>query len=74
MEEVYRQHAVFVVVAEDIGVIAFYRGDTLFFLQLLYRGNQVTALGSAFVFLILSRFIHTLAETARKIGLPSFQE
>ncbi len=35
VKQIYRQHAVFIVIAEDVGVIAFGGGDALAFLQLL---------------------------------------
>src|SRR5258708_35120509 len=35
VEQIYRQHSVFVVVAKHVGVVAFGGGDALAFLQLL---------------------------------------
>ena len=55
MEQVHRQHAVFIVIAEDIHVVALGRGHALLFLQLLHHAYQVAILGRRFVFLVLRR-------------------
>ena len=60
VEEIYRQHAILVVIAEDIGIIAFNSCDALFFLQLLDSRDQITILGRTFIFLRLGGFRHAL--------------
>ena len=37
VEQVYRQHAIFEVIAEDVGIVAFGGGNTLALLQLFHR-------------------------------------
>ena len=44
---------VFVVIAEDVGVVAFDGGDALLLLQLLHGRDQVAILGGAFILLRL---------------------
>ena len=74
MKQIHSEHAVLKVVAEDIGVVAFDRGDALFFLELLDRGNQIAIFGSSFVLLIFGSFRHALAKRPGEVGWTPFEE
>ncbi len=74
VEEVYRQHPVFVVIAEDVGVVAFDRGDALLFLQLLHRGNQVAIFRCTLVLFGFRGLFHALAQGTQQVGGPAFEK
>src|SRR5205814_7385093 len=74
VEEIYRQHAILVVIAEDIGIIAFNSCDALFFLQLLDSRDQITILGRTLVLLCFRGLCHALAQRTQKIGWPAFEK
>src|SRR5206468_162822 len=44
VEEIHGKHVILIVVADDVSVIAFRRGDALLLLYLVNGGNQVTIL------------------------------
>src|SRR2546428_2913969 len=64
VKQIYRQHLVFVVIAEYIGVIPFHGCNALFFLKLLNCRDQVAVLGRALVLLRLSGFFHATPQRA----------
>ena len=74
VKQVYRQHSVFVVVAEDVGVVAFDRGNALLFLQLLDRGNQVAISCCPLVFFGFRGLSHALAQGTQQVGGPAFEK
>src|ERR1700678_1417921 len=74
MKQVYGQHLIFVVVSEDVGVVAFDGGYALFFLQLLNGGDQVTIARGAFELLRLGGIGHTFAQRFDQIGWTSFEK
>ncbi len=74
VEQVYRQHAVFEVIAEHVGIVAFDGGDALFLLQLLHRRNQVAISRRALVLLGLGGLFHALAQRAQQVGGPAFEK
>ena len=62
VKQVYRQHAVFEVVAEHVGIVAFDGRDALLLLQLLDGRNQVAVLRRPFVFFGFGSLLHTVAQ------------
>src|ERR1700685_622012 len=62
VEEINCEHPVFIVIAEDIGVVAFGGGDALALLQLLDGGNQIAITRGALVFLIGRRLFHACVQ------------
>ena len=51
VKQVHCEHSIFVVVAEDVRIVAFDARHALLLLQLLYRGDQVAILRGALVLL-----------------------
>ena len=49
VEQIDCQHAMFIVIAEDVGIVAFGGGDALALLQLFHRGNKIAIPGGALV-------------------------
>ena len=74
VKQVHREHSIFVVVAEDVRIVAFHAGHALLLLQLLYRGDQVAILRGALVLLRGGGFFHALPQRADQVGLAAFQE
>ena len=74
VKQVHGQHPVFVVIAEDVGVVAFGGGDALLLLQLLDGGDQVAIAGGALELLRLGGFRHALAQRFDQVGLAAFEE
>ncbi len=74
MEQVDGEHLVLVVIAEDVGVIAFYGGDALLLLKLIDGRDQVATLGGALELLVIRGLRHALAERLHQVGLSAFQE
>src|SRR5581483_9038256 len=74
VEQVHRQHLVFVVIAEDIGIVAFYSRYSLLLLEKFQRGDQVAILGRQLVLLSLRRRRHPLMKRARKVGGAALQK
>ncbi len=62
VEEVDGQHLIFVVVTEDVGIIALDIGHTLLFVQLLYGGDQVAVFAGQLILLLLSGKFHAGAQ------------
>jgi len=65
VEQVHGQHAVFAVVAEHVGVVAFDARDALLFLQLLHGRNQIAILSGALVLFGLRGQVHAALERLR---------
>ena len=61
VKQVDGQHSILIVVAEDVGVIAFHTRHALFFLHLLDGGDQVSIFGGPFILLTLRGFGPPLA-------------
>ena len=74
MEEVHGQHLIFIVIAEDVGVVAFGGCYALLFLQLLYGGDEVAIAGGALELLRFGGFSHALAQRLHQVGLPAFEK
>src|SRR6266700_7077230 len=74
VKQIYRQHLVFVVIAEYIGVIPFYGCNALFFLKLLNCLDKVAVLGRALVLLRLSGSFHATPRRAWRIRRAAFEE
>ena len=73
VEQIHRQHLIFEVIAENIGVVAFRRGDALLFLQLFDGGDQIAILGGALEFLRLGGILpcaRAAISPDRSGGLP----
>ena len=74
MEEVDREHLVLVVIAEDVGIIAFDGGNALLLLQQIDRRDQVAILRGQLVLLALGGSRHALLQRSRQIGAAAFEE
>ena len=74
VKQIYRQHAIFVVIAEHVGIIAFGGGNALPLLQLLHRGNQIAVAGSAFVLLGGGGLRHAGVQGTAQIRWPAFKK
>ena len=74
VEQVHRQHAVFVVIAKNVHVVALHRGHALLFLQLLHHANQIAIFRRRFVFLVLRRRVHARPQGFRQLPVPPFQK
>ena len=72
MKQIHGQHLVFVVIAEDVGVIAFGGSDALLLLQLLDGGDQVAIAGGALELLGIGGFGHAFtSDFTRSVWRPS---
>ena len=74
MEEVDGQHAVLVVVAVDVRIIAIRRSHALSLLHLAHGDQQIAVPGGEFEELRGCCCLHALFERAAQFGLPAFQE
>jgi hypothetical protein len=74
VEQVHGEHLIFVVIAEDVGVVAFGGGDALLLLQLLDGGDEVAIAGGALELLRFGSFRHALAQRFDQVGLAAFEE
>ena len=74
VKQIHRQHAVLVVIAEHVGVIAFCRSHPLSFLQLLDGRNQITIACCALIFLDRRRLLHTRTQRTSQIRRTPFQK
>jgi hypothetical protein len=74
VEQIYGEHAIFIVIAEDVGVVAFGGGDALAFLQLLDGGNQIAVAGGALVLLRGRGLLHALVQRAAQIRGTAFEK
>src|SRR5208282_2298263 len=74
VEKVDGQHLVFVVIAEDIGIVAFSGGDALLFLQLLNSRNEVAIAGGALELLRFGGFGHALTQRLDEVSLAAFEK
>ncbi len=74
MEEIYGQYLIFVVIAEDVGVVAFGGGYALLLLQLLDGGDEVSIAGGALELLRFGGFGHAVAQRFDEVGLTAFEE
>src|SRR5207244_10034348 len=66
VEQIHGQHAIFVVISEDIGIIALDRSDALLFLQLFDSRNQVAIFRCPLVLLVLGSLRHAFMQRARE--------
>ena len=63
VEQVYRESAIFEVIAKDVGIVALLRGgDPLLLLQLMHCGELIAEAGSRLELLGLSRGHHARGE------------
>ena len=74
VEQVHRQHLVFVVIAEDVGIVALNGGDALLLVQQLDGRDEIAILGRQFVLLALGCGRHALLQRARQIGAAAFEK
>ena len=74
MKQIYRQHSVFIVIAEDVGVIALGGGDALALLQLLDGRNQVAIAGCALILFGCGSLLHALVQRAAQVCGTALQE
>src|SRR5664280_125277 len=74
VEEIHRQHLVFVVIAEDIGIVALDGGDALLLVQQLDGRDEIAILRRQFILLALGCGCHTLLQGPREIGAPAFED
>ena len=72
VKQIHRQHPVFVVIAEDVGIVAFGRGHALALLQLLDGRNQIAISRRALVLLAAAACsMRVCSERLRSVGRPS---
>ena len=74
MEQVHRQHAVLVVIAEHVGIVPLGRGDALALLQLLDGRNKITISGRALILLPSRSLLHARVQRTAQVGGPSLQK
>src|SRR5579859_3518620 len=74
MKHIDRQHVIFVVVAEDVHVVAFGGSNALLLLKLGDGRDHVAVASGAFVFLIAGGLLHAPAERLGQIGLAAFKQ
>ena len=74
MEEVYGEHFAFVVIAEDVGVIALDSCDALLLLQQIDSGDQVAIFCSQLILFAFGRRPHALLQRARQVSASAFEE
>src|SRR5262245_38211740 len=74
MEDVDGEHVIFIVVTEDVHVVAFGGGDALLFLELKDGTDPVTIASSALVLLLPRSLLHTATQRPNQIGLTAFEQ
>ena len=74
VEQIDGQHAIFVVIAEHVGIVAFGGGHALPFLQLLHSRNQIAIPRRAFVLLRSGRLFHAGVQRTAQVRGPAFQK
>ena len=74
MKEIHGQHAVFMVIAVDVRIVAVRRGHALSLLHLAHGDQQIAVPGGEFEELRGCCCLHALFERAAQFCLPAFQE
>ena len=74
VEEIYGKHAVFIVVAEDIGVVTLGGCHALALLHLAHGDEEVAVFGGELELLGFGRGLHAFFERMAKFRLPPFEK